>query len=55
MEELIAFMGGTESGPGEKKGLVTIKIRPSFMVGNKSIKYPGYINIDKELSSKILF
>jgi hypothetical protein len=55
MEELIGFMGGTESGPGEKKGLVTIKIRPSFMVGNKSIKYPGYINIDKELSSKILF
>ena len=55
MEELIAFMGGAESGPGEKKGLVTIKIRPSFMVGNKSIKYPGYISIDKELSSKILF
>jgi hypothetical protein len=55
MEELIAFMGGAESGPGEKKGLVTIKIRPSFMVGNKTIKYPGYISIDKELSSKILF
>ncbi|SDM07438.1 hypothetical protein SAMN05421813_105169 [Daejeonella rubra] len=55
MEELVAFMGGAESGPGEKKGLVTIKIRPSFMVGNKLIKYPGYISIDKELSSKILF
>lgn len=55
MEELMAFMGGSESGPGEKKGLVTIKIRPSFMVGNKLIKYPGYISIDKELSSKILF
>lgn len=55
IEELVAFMGGTESGPGEKKGLITIKIRPSFMVGNKLIKYPGYISIDKELSSKILF
>ena len=55
MEELIAFMGGTESGPGEKKSLVTIKIRPSFIVGNKSIKYPGYISIEKELSSKMLF
>ena len=55
MEELIAFMGGAESGPGEKKGLVTIKIRPSFMVGNKSIKYPGYISVEKELSSKMLF
>ena len=55
MEELIAFMGGTESGAEEKKSLVTIKIRPSFMVGNKSIKYPGYISIEKELSSKMLF
>ncbi|NQV76064.1 MAG: LEA type 2 family protein [Bacteroidetes bacterium] len=55
MEELIAFMGGTKSGPEEKKGLVTIKIRPSFMIGNKSIKYPGYISIEKELSSKMLF
>lgn len=55
MEEVVAFMGGSESGSGEKKGLVTIKIRPSFMVGNKLIKYPGYISIDKELSSKILF
>ena len=55
MEEIVGFLSGTESGPGEKKGLVTIKIRPSFMVGNKLIKYPGYISIDKELSSKILF
>jgi len=55
MEEVITFLGGAESGPGEKKGWVTIKIKPSFMVGNKLIKYPGYISIDKELSSKILF
>jgi len=55
MDELIAFLGGTDSGPGEKKSLVTLKIRPSFMVGNKSIKYPGYISIEKELSSKMLF
>lgn len=55
MKEIMAFMGGAESGPEEKKGLVTIKIRPSFMVGNKLIKYPGYISIDKELSSKMLF
>ena len=55
MEELVGFLSGAESGPGEKKGLVTIKIRPSFLVGNKLIKYPGYISIDKELSSKILF
>jgi len=55
MEELVTFLGGAESGAGEKKGLVTIKIRPGFIVGNKLIKYPGYISIDKELSSKILF
>lgn len=39
----------------ESLGLLTIKIRPTFMIGNVPIKYPGYISIDKEVSSKILF
>lgn len=38
----------------EQKGLVTLKIKPSIALGNKLIKYPGYISIDKELSNKIL-
>ncbi|RZL49583.1 MAG: hypothetical protein EOP00_06750 [Pedobacter sp.] len=42
------------NGGAEKKGMVTLKIRPSIMVGNGLVKYPGYITIDKEVSSKIL-
>lgn len=55
MDEVIDFLRGAESGAAEKKGVVTIKIKPTIEVGNKLVKYPGYITIDKEVSSKILF
>jgi len=49
MSEISDFLRG-----GDRKGLVTLKIKPSIMVGGALIKYPGYITIDKEFSSKIL-
>jgi hypothetical protein len=49
--EIIDFLNTDK----EQKGLVTLKIKPSIAIGNKLIKYPGYISIDKELSNKILF
>lgn len=55
MEEVIDFLRGGESGATEKKGMVTIRIKPTIEMGNKLVKYPGYITIDKEISSKILF
>lgn len=55
MDEIIDFIRGGESGATEKKGVVTIKIKPGFEVGGKLVRYPGYITIDKEVSSKILF
>lgn len=55
MEEILDFIRGGESGASERKGVVTIKIRPTIEVGGKLVKYPGYITIDKEVSSKILF
>lgn len=39
----------------ESLGLLTIKIRPTFMIGNTPIKYPTYISISKEISKKLLF
>ncbi|WP_131535826.1 Rossmann-fold NAD(P)-binding domain-containing protein [Pedobacter nototheniae] len=44
--------GGTSKD--EKLGLLTIKIKPTFMLGNTPVKYPGYITINKDISSKIL-
>lgn len=55
MEEVLEFVRGGESGAAERKGVVTIKIKPTIDVGGKLVKYPGYITIDKEVSSKILF
>lgn len=49
MSEISDFLRG-----GDRKGLVTLKIKPSIMVGGALIKYPGYITIDKEFSSKVL-
>lgn len=53
VDEIGSFISGATNG-SEKKGLVTLKIRPSIKVGNGFVKYPGYITIDKEVSSKIL-
>lgn len=49
MSEISDFLKG-----GDRKGLVTLKIKPSIMIGGTVVKYPGYITIDKEFSSKIL-
>lgn len=53
MGEISDFIKSGKGGP-EKKGMLTLKIRPSIKVGNTLVKYPGFITIDKEVSSKIL-
>ena len=53
IDDIGAFISGATNGSA-KKGLVTLKIRPSIKVGANLVKYPGYITIDKEVSSKIL-
>lgn len=53
LNDIGTFIGGATNG-AEKKGLVTLKIRPSIKVAGGLVKYPGYITIDKEVSSKIL-
>ena len=52
-EEITKFLSAPTNGKTEV-GLVTIKIKPSIRVGNELVKYPGFISIDKEVSSKIL-
>ncbi len=55
MEEVLEFLRGGNDAATEKKGVLTLKIRPSIAIGDKLVKYPGFITIEKELSSKILF
>lgn len=49
--DLAGFIG---SNSNTKKGLFTIKIKPSINIAGKSLFYPGYITIDKEVSRNIL-
>jgi len=53
-DAIVDFISSAKEGKEEKKGIVTIKIKPTIGFGGKKIKYPGYITIDKEVSSKIL-
>jgi len=53
MSDIGEFLKASQGGP-EKKGLLTLKIRPSIKVGGALVRYPGFITIDKEISSKIL-
>lgn len=56
MNEIMDFMKGSKTAGGpEKKGVVTLKIKPTIEIGNKLVAYPGYITINKEISSNILF
>lgn len=53
MKEITDFVQSGKNGP-EQKGILTLKIRPSIKVAGGLVKYPGFITIDKEISSKIL-
>ena len=55
MQEIVDFMKGGNDAATERKGVVTLKIKPSIAIGNNLVNYPGYITIEKEVSSKILF
>lgn len=54
LQDISNFLSGTANG-NEQKGLLTVKIKPSILVGGNLVKYPGFITIDKEVSSKLLF
>lgn len=54
MAEINEFIKGGKNGGPEKKGILTLKIKPSIKVAGALVKYPGFITIDKEVSSKIL-
>jgi hypothetical protein len=52
-EEILSYLQGTSRTNNAQKSLISVKIRPSIRVGNKLIKYPGYITIDKELNNNM--
>jgi hypothetical protein len=55
LDDISDFLSGGKDSKTEKKGVITLKIRPTLDMAGRAMKYPGYITIDKEISSKILF
>lgn len=55
VQQIMEFMKGGNTAGTEKKGMITLKIKPTIDIGGKLVNYPGYITVDKEISSKILF
>ena len=55
MQQITDFIKGGNTSGTEKKGVITLKIKPTISLAGKLINYPGYITVDKEISSKILF
>ncbi|KAA8483328.1 hypothetical protein BDE36_2751 [Arcticibacter tournemirensis] len=53
-QDIMDFLSAAGDEKSDKKSILTIKIKPTIGVGNKMIKYPGYITIDKEITRKIL-
>lgn len=53
IDDITKFLESSSNGT-ESKGLLTIKIKPSILVNGSLVKYPGFISIDKEISSKVL-
>lgn len=49
--QLVQNMSGKA---GTQPSKLTIRIKPTLSLGNKSINYPGYITIDQEVTNKIL-
>lgn len=47
------FIQNLAGNANTKPSKLTIKIKPTLGVGNKSINYPGYITIEKEVTNKI--
>jgi len=49
--EAIANFGLNLAGAGNKPTRITLKARPTIMVGSQSIAYPGYLTIQNEFTS----
>jgi hypothetical protein len=45
-------MGLGLSGSGNKPTRVTLKVKPSILVGQTLIKYPGYIKVNHEFGNQ---
>ena len=51
MDAIVNF-GFNLNGMGNKPTRIKAKLKPSIMIGNYALKYPGYISVNSEFSGK---
>ncbi len=53
VNEIMEFVQGVKGNGPEKKTKLTLKIKPTLALGNQTINYPGFISVEREISSKL--
>lgn len=51
LQEIADFISGQS---GQQESLLTIKLKPTIAIGNKTINYPGWITFDKKVTRNLL-
>lgn len=49
--DLVRNLAGSNQTPPSR---ITLKVKPTVMLGNRAVKYPGYIDIEKEVTRYML-
>jgi len=52
LQEIVDFISGNNA---KQESLLTIKLKPTIAIGNKTINYPGWITFDKKVTRNLLF
>lgn len=51
LQEISDFISGKETG---QESILTIKLKPTIAIGNKTINYPGWITFDRKVTRSLL-
>lgn len=51
LQEIADFISGSGK---DQESLLTIKLKPTIAIGNKTINYPGWITFDKKVTRNLL-
>ena len=51
LQEVMDFVSGTNP---KQESLLTIKLKPTIAIGNKTINYPGWITFDRKVTRDML-
>ena len=54
IQEVLGFIQSAKGNAPARTAKLGLKIKPTLTLGNQSLNYPGYITVEKEISSNLL-